>query len=91
LLYNPFMSEHLTTFEGSIGDAIREAIVAKLADAVVDVAGQGGHFTIHVVSAAFADKNMLERQRLVYAAITELMAGTAPPVHAVDRLTTATP
>jgi acid stress-induced BolA-like protein IbaG/YrbA len=34
---------------------------------------------------------MLENQRLVYAAITHLMSGNQPPIHAVDRLTTRTP
>jgi acid stress-induced BolA-like protein IbaG/YrbA len=39
----------------------------------------------------FAGKNMLESQRLVYSAITHLMAGDMAPVHAVDSLKTRTP
>jgi len=31
---------------------------------------------------------MLESQRLVYSAITHLMSGNQPPVHAVDSLRT---
>jgi hypothetical protein len=31
---------------------------------------------------------MLASHRLVYAAIAHLMDGAAPPVHAVDKLTT---
>jgi hypothetical protein len=34
---------------------------------------------------------MLESQRIVYAAITHLMSGNQPPVHAVDRLITKAP
>jgi len=85
------MSVHLTTFEGSVTDAIREAIEKAIEGAVVTASGGGGHFTIEVVSSAFEGKSMLESQRLVYAAITHLMAGDSAPVHAVDRLTTKTP
>lgn len=85
------MSAHPTNFEGSVPDAIREAIASKIDDAVVDVSGGGGHYVISVVSRVFEGKNMVESQRLVYGAITHLMAGDAAPVHAVDRLTTRTP
>lgn len=72
--------------------SIRTAILDKLPDATVDVhGGSGGHFTINVVSTAFAGKNMVESQRLVYGAIAHLMKGTSAPVHAVDKLTTKTP
>lgn len=79
---------HETDFVGSIPDAIREAIVAKIPDAEVKVEGGGGHFTIDVTSEAFAGKNMLESQRLVYGAIAHLMKGDRAPVHAVDTLKT---
>ena len=85
------MSEHPTDFVGSIPDAISSAIRDKLPDAAVDVKGGGGHYTIAVVSTAFAGKSMLESQRLVLGAIKHLLAGAAPPVHAVDQLTTKTP
>ncbi len=85
------MGVHLTTFEGSVNDAIRKAITDAIEGAEVEVSGGGGHFTINVVSAAFEGKNMVQSQRLVYQAITHLMAGDAPPVHAVDRLTTKAP
>ncbi len=85
------MSIHLTTFEGSIPDAIHKAITDAIPGAKVEVGGGGGHFTISVVSAEFEGKNMLQSQRLVYSAITELMAGDNAPVHAVDSLVTATP
>ena len=85
------MSDHPTDFVGSVEEAIRSAIVAKLPDARVDVAGGGGHYTIGVVSTAFAGKNMLESQRLVLGAIKHLLAGERAPVHAVDSLTTRTP
>ncbi|MBK7535252.1 MAG: BolA/IbaG family iron-sulfur metabolism protein [Myxococcales bacterium] len=84
-------SHHLTDFQGSIEDAITSSIQAQLPDAVVKVAGGGGHFTIDVVSSGFAGKSMLQNQRLVLSAIKHLINGAAPPVHAVDSLTTRTP
>lgn len=36
-------------------------------------AGGGGHFIIHIVAAAFAGKNPLQRHRLVYEAVGDMM------------------
>jgi acid stress-induced BolA-like protein IbaG/YrbA len=85
------MSIHLTTFEGSVTDAIHKAISEAIEGAKVEVSGGGGHFTIEVTSAQFEGKNMLQSQRLVYSAIAHLMAGDSAPVHAVDSLVTTTP
>jgi acid stress-induced BolA-like protein IbaG/YrbA len=85
------MSVHLTEFKGSVTDALAEAITKAIPDAKVEVNGGGGHFTIEVTSAVFAGKGMLESQRLVYSAITHLMSGANPPVHAVDSLKTRVP
>jgi acid stress-induced BolA-like protein IbaG/YrbA len=41
-----------------------------------------------VVSDAFEGKSRVRQQQMVYAAITPLMTGDAPPVHAIDRLET---
>jgi acid stress-induced BolA-like protein IbaG/YrbA len=82
------MSSHPTDFQGSVTDAIREAIVAAITDADVIVQGGGGHFTIEVTSKVFAGKNRVESQRLVYSAIAHLMRGELAPVHAVDSLRT---
>jgi acid stress-induced BolA-like protein IbaG/YrbA len=73
-------------------EAIRSAILERIPDASVVVeAGSGGHFTIQVVSPVFADKSMVESQRLVYGAIAHLMKGEGAPVHAIDKLTTKAP
>jgi acid stress-induced BolA-like protein IbaG/YrbA len=82
------MSDHETDFVGDVCVALREAIVAKIPGAQVDVTGGGGHYSIDAASSAFAGKSMLESQRLVYSAIAHLMSGPRPAVHAVDRLTT---
>jgi acid stress-induced BolA-like protein IbaG/YrbA len=85
------MSDHPTDFVGSVPDAISAAIRDRIPDAVVEASGGGGHYTISVVSTVFAGKSMLESQRLVLGAIKHLLAGAAPPVHAVDSLVTRTP
>lgn len=85
------MSSHPTDFQGSVTDAVREAIEAAIPDARAVVTGGGGHYTIEVTSPAFAGKGMLESQRLVYSAIAHLMKGDMAPVHAVDSLKTRTP
>jgi stress-induced morphogen len=76
----------------STTDALREHIVAALPDAQVTVTtGSAGHYTLEVVSTAFAGKTMLQSQRLVMAAIAPLLKGEGAPVHAIDRLVTQTP
>ena len=71
--------------------AIRAAIESKLPDAAVEVSGSGGHFEIHVEAAHFQDKSTLERQRIVYGAISHLISGENAPVHAVDKIATSVP
>jgi acid stress-induced BolA-like protein IbaG/YrbA len=82
------MSSHPTDFQGSVHDAIRDAIAQRIPGALVEVQGGGGHYTIAVTSPSFAGKSMLESQRTVYAAIAHLMSGERAPVHAVDSLKT---
>ena len=70
----------------SIEAEVKTAIEEALPGAQAQVQGGGGHFEIEVVYAGFAGKRILEQQRLVYTAITHLMAGDNAPVHAVDRM-----
>jgi acid stress-induced BolA-like protein IbaG/YrbA len=85
------MSEHPTDFVGSIDQAIVNGITAAIPDAVVEVSGGGGHYTIKVVSPVFGGKSMLESQRLVLGSIKHLINGDRAPVHAVDSLVTRVP
>jgi acid stress-induced BolA-like protein IbaG/YrbA len=70
---------------------IREAILAAIPDAEVEVVGGPSHFEIRVISRAFEGRTTLAQQRLVYSAIAPLMQGEDAPVHAVDRLETLLP
>jgi BolA protein len=36
-------------------------------------ASGGGHFIVHIVAAAFQDKNLIQRHRLVYDALGDMM------------------
>lgn len=85
------MSHHPTSFQGDVVAAVKAAIEEAIPDAAAEVTGAGGHYSIEVTSAAFAEKGVLERQRLVYSAIAHLMKGDMAPVHAVDSLKTKTP
>ena len=85
------MSSHPTDFQGSVIDALREAIEQQIPNSRATADGGGGHFSIEVTSPVFAGMSMLESQRLVYGAIAHLMRGNAPPVHAVDSLKIRTP
>jgi acid stress-induced BolA-like protein IbaG/YrbA len=73
---------------GRMERAIREA----LPGAEVEVrAGGAGHFELRVVAEAFRDQSRVRQHQLVYGAIAPLLAGEAPPVHAIDRLETSVP
>jgi acid stress-induced BolA-like protein IbaG/YrbA len=85
------MSSHPTDFQGSVIDALREAIEQQIHNSQATVEGGGGHFSIEVTSPVFAGMSALGSQRLVYGAIAHLMRGDMPPVHAVDSLKTRTP
>ena len=72
-------------------NAIRTRVEAAIPGAQVEVQGGGGYFAIRVVSEQFEGKRTLQRHRMVYSAIAELMKGDDAPVHAVDRLDTRVP
>ncbi len=75
-----------------IAEKIRAAIEDVIPGAGIEVKPGGpGHFEIRVSSDAFAGKNRVQQQQLVYGAITHLMSGRTPPVHAVDRLECVVP
>lgn len=71
---------------------IEQAIRAAFPDAAIEVQAQGGgHFEVRVVDASFEGQGRVVQQQRVYATIAPLMAGDDAPVHAIDRLVTATP
>ncbi len=86
------MSNHPSSFsDEELITAMRERIEGSLPGADVQVRGGGGHFEIDVAAGEFEGLNTLKKQRLVYSAIKDLMAGDSAPVHAIDRMVTRTP
>ena len=70
-----------------IAGRIHAAITEAMPEATIVIQPQGpGHFEITVTDAGFEGLSRIKQQQRVYGAITELMAGPNPPVHAVDRL-----
>jgi stress-induced morphogen len=68
-------------------DAIRERLRAAFPDASIEVrdtTGGDDHFDARVVSSAFAGRRQVERHRMVYAALGELMRAQ---VHALSLTT----
>ncbi|WP_260924068.1 BolA family transcriptional regulator [Novosphingobium sp. 9] len=69
---------------------IEALILAALPDAqvtITDLAGDGDHYSAHVVSASFAGKPRVAQHKLVYEALGGRMGGV---LHALQ-LTTAVP
>jgi BolA protein len=73
---------------------LRERLTAALAPEQLDIVDEsdahaghagaragGGHFAVTIVSPAFAGKGLLERHRMVYAAVGEMMQSE---VHALS-------
>lgn len=78
--------------QDDVAERLRAAIRGALPEAEVQVRPAGpGHFEVRVVADAFAGRSRVQQHQLVYAAIAPLMSGDAPPVHAIDRLTTEAP
>jgi stress-induced morphogen len=76
------MAVTATIIESRIRAALPDARVAA-----TDTTGGGDHWSATVVTAAFHDKSLIERHRLVYAALGDLMR---VETHALA-LTTETP
>lgn len=71
-------------------ETIESLIRAALPDAqvtITDLAGDGDHYSAHVVSPAFVGKSRVAQHKLVYDALGGRMGGE---LHALQ-LTTATP
>lgn len=67
-------------------EMIRALLVKHLSPVILDIvddshhhaghpgaAAGGGHFSVSIVSEQFRDKSMIERHRMVYQAVSELM------------------
>jgi stress-induced morphogen len=67
--------------EGMIREALPDAQVT-----ITDLAGDGDHYSAHVISAAFAGKSRVQQHQLVYKALRGRMGGE---LHALALQTSA--
>ncbi len=67
-------------------ERMREALLSALAPSVLEIEDQSaahaghagardgrGHYSVRIVAAAFAQRSLLERHRLVYAALNSML------------------
>lgn len=72
-----------------IEDLIRESFpAAKIT--ITDLAGDGNHYAAEVTDESFREKNRVQQQRAVYAALKGKMDGSHGELHALA-LTTKIP
>ena len=57
---------------------------------ITDLAGDGNHYAAEVIDESFRDKNRVQQQRAVYAALKGKMDGSYGELHALA-LTTKVP
>lgn len=72
---------------------IERLILQTFPDAKVeirDLAGDNNHYAATVVDEAFRGKNRVQQQRMVNAALKEILEGANAPLHALA-LTTSAP
>lgn len=72
---------------------IERLILATFPDAKVeiqDLAGDNNHYAATVVDESFRGKNRVQQQRMVNAALKEILEGQNAPLHALA-LTTSAP
>lgn len=71
------MSDRLALIEQRLRAALEPEHLAIMDDSAAHAghagAREGGHFTVHIVSVAFAGKTPIQRHRLVHAAVADLM------------------
>lgn len=86
------MSERVALIEERLRAALAPDALEIIDDSAAHAghagAREGGHFTVHIVSTAFAGKTLIQRHRLVYAAVANLMHGE---IHALSIAKAQTP
>ena len=66
-------------------DEIKQAVLAAIPNSEIELAAEGNHLHIRIVSHAFAGLNAVKRQQLVYASLNPFIE--SGEVHAVHMKT----
>ncbi|HPF57652.1 MAG TPA: BolA family protein [Candidatus Competibacteraceae bacterium] len=86
------MSERIALIEERLRAALAPDSLEIIDDSAAHAghagAREGGHFTVSIISTAFAGKTLIQRHRLVYAAVADLMHGE---IHALSIAKARTP
>ena len=72
------MSSHPTEFQGSVIDALREAIERQIPDSRAEVNGGGGHYTIEVISPGSLPPAAVARLTLVVFRLLDSVSAPMP-------------
>ena len=71
------MTDRVALIERRLRDALAPERLEIVDDSAAHAghagAREGGHFTVRIVSTAFAGKPLIQRHRLVHAAVADLM------------------
>lgn len=71
------MSDRVARIEAQLRAALAPDVLEIVDESAAHAghagAREGGHFTIRIVSPAFAGKTLIQRHRLVHAAVADLM------------------
>ena len=71
------MTDRVALIEQRLRDALMPERLEIVDDSTAHAghagAREGGHFTVRIVSTAFADKTLIQRHRLIHAAVADLM------------------
>lgn len=79
----------MSNITAQIEQRLRAALTPQSLDIMGDgVDDSGGHFAVRVVSSAFAGKTLIQRHRLIYAALADLMRND---IHALSITKAQTP
>ncbi len=70
-----------------ISSEIKQRIEQAIENSKAEVLHGGNrHYTLTVSSNTFDGLTQVKQHQLVYAAITDLMAGNDAPIHAIDQM-----
>ena len=71
------MTDRVALIEQRLRTALEPEYLEIVDDSAAHIghsgAREGGHFTVHITSAAFIGKTLIQRHRLVNAAVADLM------------------
>jgi len=70
-----------------ISSEIKQRIEQSIENSQAEVlCGGNRHYSLTIISGAFAELSQVKQHQLVYSTIKDLMAGDDAPIHAIDQM-----